>query len=157
MRCVFLMLIIPAFTGLVACANYGKSIEIDRPADPSEVVVYIYRPVTQWRPKTREYPEVLVDGQTVGVLKYKRYIQLSLPPGEHDLKLTGLTEASRWSFRDSEHRLTLDHGEVAYYHLQVRFDESSNQIGSPGMDYNVYFGPVSAEDAVYELRGTEPM
>ena len=157
MRYIFLLLILPLLVSATGCTSYGKSIDVASAAGPGEVVVYIYRPVTQWRPKTREYPEVLVDGNSVGLLKYKHYIQLSLPPGEHKLKLTGLTEASRWSFHDSEHTLRLVPGEAAYYRLQVTFDENSNNIGNPGMDYNVYFGPVRAEEAVYEMRDTAPI
>ena len=49
--------------------------------------------------------------------------------------------------------ITLVAGETVFVRVVVRYDQASNTLGNPGMDYELLVNIASPEDARYELPG----
>ena len=68
--------------------------------------------------------------------------------------LTGLSDRARkWEFRDREVPVTLRAGETVFVKVVVRYDDASNTLGNPGMDYELVVSIANPDDARYELPG----
>ena len=89
---------------LIVCALLG-SCSSPGHFEPTPIVgseaamIYLYRPAASnpgAKPLLLSYPEVMIDGVSHGVLKYNSYRAIELPPGIHDVRLTGLTENCAW-------------------------------------------------------------
>lgn len=132
--------------------------EPQQAADPANGVVYIYRPDGNnpgREPLKYSYPDILLDEQSIGTLKFNKYLVTELKAGEHHIRITGLTKKANWEPRDIEQEMTLAAGEIKYLKLDIRFNMSQMNLGQPGPKYTIFLTPVSPQDAIYEIRETE--
>ena len=128
----------------------------------SGAMLYIYRPEAHTpglaKPLRFSYPEVFVDGKSVGVIAYNRYLAVELAAGTHQIRLTGLTErAKSCEIRDINRKITLQAGESSFLRFRVEYDLSRMNLGQPRAQYSIFLTPVREDDAVYEIRKTTPM
>ena len=148
----FIVALLPFFT--LACAN-SSYFEHTALADTGNAMVYIYRPGGSnpgKKPLVTSYPEILIDGTSAGMLKYKKYLAVELPPGQHEFVATGLTRDARWEPKDRSYTLTVEPGQSYFMRLRVEFNTESMTIGSFRGQYLIHLHPVDESDAVYEIR-----
>tara|TARA_R110002049_G_scaffold222206_4_gene393795 strand:+ start:1029 stop:1535 length:507 start_codon:yes stop_codon:yes gene_type:complete len=129
--------------------------------NPNNTMFYIYRPAASnpglMKPLRYDYPDVLVDGKSIGVLKYNEYLVSELTPGPHTVTVTGLTTASEgWAERDIERSIPMDQGKQVFMKLQVEYDVDHMPLDQLGAKYIINLQPVDGEDAIYEIRNTTP-
>ena len=132
--------------------------EPQQASNPTNGMVYIYRPEADnpgRAPLKYSYPEILIDGQSIGTLKYERHLVTELSAGEHHIRITGLTKKANWEARDIEQDMTLSAGEIKYLKLDVRFNMNEMNLGQPGPKYIIFLTPISPQDAIYEIRETK--
>ena len=142
---------------LGACANTDYFAPVP-PADPDSAVVYLYRPAATnpgKKPLTTSYPEILVDGNSVGVLKYRKHMRLELPAGSYEFVATGLTPDARWEPEDRQYTLQTEAGQVYYMRFRVEFNTANMSIGSFSGQYRIHLHPVNENEAIYQIRETE--
>ena len=149
--------IVVALQFLGGCANsdYFEPTEL---ANTSNSMVYVYRPAAKnpgKKPLTLSYPEVLVDGESAGFLKYKEYLPVELPSGEHEFRITGLTREARWEPKDSKYNLTTEAGKSYFLRFGVEFDVDRMSLGTFRGQYIITLHPVDPDEAVYEIRHTD--
>lgn len=130
-------------------------------SNPDDSMFYIYRPEPSqpglMKPLKFDYPEVLIDGQSIGVLKYNEYLVTELTPGAHDIRITGLTTASRnWAERDIEQVIRPGQQKQVYMKLMVEYDTEKMNLAQMGPKYIIRLIPVDPENALYEIRNTRP-
>lgn len=143
---------------LSGCTGPGY-FEAIPPSSTERSVIYLYRPAADnpgRQPLRFSYPDVLIDEQSVGTLHFNAYRRIELEPGRHNLRITGLTRQAKWEPRDIKQQFSVAPGEVKYLKLDVRFNLSEMNLGSMGPSYLIHVRPMRAEDAVYEIRNTEP-
>ena len=149
--------ILAILTALAGCAN-SDYFEPTPLAEAGNSMVYVYRPAAKnpgKKPLTLSYPEVLVDGDSAGFLKYKEYLPVELTPGEHEFRVTGLTREARWEPKDRKYKLRTEAGESYFLRFGVEFDVDRMSLGTFRGQYIITFYPVDPEDAVYEIRHTD--
>jgi hypothetical protein len=115
----------------------GDSYGYVKPAlsDPGMAQVIVYRPKQSWRERAGSYPEVFINGDSVGTLRYNGYLVHEVAPGAGQLRITGLSPLARkWKFRDRELPVSARAGETLFYRVVVRYDQSSNTLANPGND-----------------------
>ncbi|MBV2131750.1 DUF2846 domain-containing protein [Pseudomonas sp. MAP12] len=120
-------------------------------------VVYLYRPKASnpgMQPLRHSYPDIQIDGFSVGQLKFNTHFPITLQPGKHEIRVTGLTENSKWEPRDIKQNFTVGAGEVRYLKLNVQYNLSEMNLGQPAPSYLVNLVPMRSEDAIYEIRNT---
>lgn len=144
---------------LVLSAGCASSPGYFEPAQPAanEALVYFYRPKADnpgMQPLRGSYPDVQIDGRSVGQLKFNSHFAVSLAPGAHEVRITGLSKVADWEPRDIEQRVTVKAGEVKYLKLDVRFNLSEMNLGQPKPSYLIYLTPMRSSDAQYEIRDT---
>jgi hypothetical protein len=140
------------------CAAPGY-FEAVPPSSGGKSVVYLYRPEANnpgRQPLRFSYPDVLVDEQSVGILEFNSHRRIELEPGNHSLRITGLSREAKWEPRDIKQTMSVAPGEIKYLKLDVRFNLSEMTLGSPGPSYLIHVRPMRPDDAVYEIRNTEP-
>ena len=143
-----------------ACANrdYFDPTPI---AVDGNAMVYLYRPKATTpglaKPLRMSYPEIMVNGESRGFLKYNRYLPVEVSPGEHEFLVTGLTREARWEPRDLSYKLKTEPGKSYFLRLRVEYDTDKMSLGSFKGQYIINFHPVSETDAVYEIRHTDIM
>ncbi|MDD0843982.1 DUF2846 domain-containing protein [Pseudomonas sp. Gutcm_11s] len=143
---------------LGGCAGPGY-FEAIPPSSADQAVIYLYRPEADnpgRQPLRFSYPDVLIDEQSVGTLQFNSYRRIELPAGRHDIRITGLTRQAKWEPRDIKQVVKVAPGEIKYLKLDIRFNLSEMTLGSPGPSYLIHLRPVRPDDAVYEIRNTEP-
>ena len=143
---------------LSACSG-PRHFEPLQPASSDESVLYLYRPKADnpgAQPLRYSYPDMILDGESVGVLKFNTYKHLRLNPGKQLLKATGLTEQARWKEKDKELQFEIKPGEIKYMKLNVQYNLSEMNLLQPGARYFLYITPVDAKAAIYEIRDTNP-
>ncbi|VXC37350.1 conserved hypothetical protein [Pseudomonas sp. 8AS] len=143
---------------LTGCAGPGY-FEAIPPSSPDQAVVYLYRPEADnpgRQPLRLSYPDVLIDEQSVGTLQFNSHRRIELAPGHHTLRITGLTRQAKWEPRDIKQNITVAPGETKYIKLDVRFNLSEMNLGSPGPSYLIHLRPMRPDDAIYEIRNTDP-
>ena len=99
-----------AALGVAGCqTSGGRPFMPESVENPANGRAYVYWPGQRWREKAGKYPEVQIDGVPVGVLHYKTYLKLELPPGKHEFRVTAFSEAANWDVDDKYFttRLTL--------------------------------------------------
>lgn len=129
--------------------------------NPNNTVFYIYRPEAAapslMKPLKFDYPDVLIDGNSIGVLKYDQYLVTELAPGTHTVTITGLTTTSKgWAERDIEETISASQGGQVFMKLQVEYDTQHMTLDQLAPKYIIKLLPVSGEDAQYEIRDTTP-
>lgn len=150
--------LLPLLLSLAGCASPGY-FEAVPPSSPDQAVVYLFRPEADnpgRQPLRFSYPDVLIDEQSVGILPFNTYRRIELPPGRHSIRITGLTRQAKWEPRDVRQNFSVAPGEVKYLKLDVRFNLSEMNLGQPGPSYLIHLRPMRPDDAVYEIRSTEP-
>ncbi|WP_394558773.1 DUF2846 domain-containing protein [Aquipseudomonas alcaligenes] len=143
---------------LSGCAGPGY-FEAVPPSSPDQAVIYLYRPEADnpgRQPLRLSYPDVLIDEQSVGTLQFNSYRRIELAPGRHDIRITGLTRQAKWEPRDIKQVVKVAPGEIKYLKLDVRFNLNEMMLGQPGPSYLIHLRPMRPDDAVYEIRNTEP-
>jgi hypothetical protein len=128
-------------------------------SNPNDTVLYLYRPAATtpglMKPLKYDYPDVLIDGKSIGVLKYDEYLVTELAPGAHTITITGLTTAaSGWSPRDIKQAIPPSQGKEVFMRLKVEYDLDEMNLGQPGAKYIIQLAPVEPENAIYEIRNT---
>jgi hypothetical protein len=150
------LLSILALTALAGCANtdYFDPTPI---ATSGNAMVYMYRPEATnpgKKPLRLSYPEVMVDGNSLGFLKYNEYLALEMAPGKHEFLATGLTPDAKWEPRDRNYTLDVKPGESYYMRFRVEFDTAKMSLGSFKGQYVITLNPINPTDAIYEIRHT---
>jgi hypothetical protein len=126
-------------------------------AGAGNAMVYIYRPEATnpgKKPLRTSYPEVMVDGNSTGFLKYNEHLAMELPPGEHEIVVTGLTRDARWKPEDRKYTLTVEANQSYYMRFRVEFDVAKMSLGTFKGQYIITLHPVDGEEAIYEIRHT---
>lgn len=142
--------------GLSGCAN-SSYFEPTPIATAGNAMVYVYRPAATnpgKKPLRLSYPEVMVDGNSAGFLKYNDYLALELAPGKREFLVTGLTRDAKWEPRDRSYTLDVKPGESYFMRFRVEFDTAKMSLDSFKGQYIISFHPVNEGDAVYEIRHT---
>ena len=148
----FLSLLVVLVNGCQATGEKYEEVQ----SEANKSMIYIYRPNIGIKGKASEYPEVFINDTSLGVLRAKGYMKQELPVGQHEIRITGLTDKANWSFRDIKHTVNVKHESQNYFRLMVRFDpESNNRLLEPGEHYLVFLTPVEPGDAIYEIRNTK--
>ena len=141
---------------LGACSSPGYFEAAQPPADQG--LLYIYRPKADnpgIQPLRFDYPDIQIDGQSVGVLPFNSHFPVTLTPGKHHLRVTGLSRNAKWGPRDIEQTVAIQAGEVKYLKLKVQYNLHEMNLGQPKPSYLLQIMPVRASDAVYEIRATQ--
>lgn len=158
MRALYPALTLLLICGLGACAN-SDYFEKTPLANKENAMVYIYRPGASnpgKKPLITSYPEILVDDNSAGMLKYNHYLTLELPPGEHEIVATGLTRDARWKPEDRRYKLRTEAGQSYFMRFRVEYNTDNMSIGSFRDNYLIHLHPVDESEAVYEIRHTSP-
>lgn len=130
----------------------GESYTAPALQDESKALIVIYRPAQSWRANAGAYPEVFLDGNSMGVIRYQGYLTAEVSPSSRKLLFTGLSPAAHdWEFKDRTLPLRLKPGKTHYYEVIVIYDEKSNVLGRPGMDFTLQIIPSSEKTARYQL------
>jgi hypothetical protein len=143
---------------LIMAGCQGSSyFEATPTAAPDNARVYIYRPAATnpgAKPLRFSYPEVMIDGASKGLLKYKEYLELEIAAGKREFVVTGLTPNAKWKPRDVSYTLTVEPGKTYYMRLRIEYDLDRVVLRNPDTKYLIHLHPVAAKDAVYEIRDT---
>ncbi len=141
---------------LSACSNTPGYFEAQQPAAGSSLL-YLYRPKADnpgIQPLRFSYPDIQLDGRSVGQLPFNSHFAVGLSPGKHTLRVTGLSKKAKWEPRDIEQVFNVSPDEVKYMKLNVQYNLNEMNLGQPSPSYTLFLTPVSASDAVYEIRNT---
>ncbi len=123
-------------------------------------MLYLYRPKADnpgMQPLRMSYPDIQIDGRSVGQLKFNTHMGVGLPPGKHQIRVTGLSKKADWEPRDIEQNFTISPGETKYLKLDVQFNLREMNLGQPTPNYLIFLTPMRSEDAVYQIRDTSPL
>jgi hypothetical protein len=128
-------------------------------ANPENTVFYVYRPAATtpglMKPLKFDYPDILIDGNSIGALKYDQYLVTELTPGPHNITVTGLTTTAKgWADRDIEQAIPVNQGKQVFMKLLVEYDIDDMNLGQTGPKYIINLIPVDSENAKYEIRNT---
>jgi hypothetical protein len=163
----FIVVFLAVLIGIAGCA--GSSAPPNNPVfkptplhSSRDAMLYLYRPEASTpgmtKPLRFSYPEVLVDGKSVGIIEYNRYLSVELSPGEHTIRLTGLTEKAKdWETRDINRTINVRSGKSKFIRFKVEFNLNQMNICQPVPQYKIFLTPVDEGDAIYEIRHTSPM
>ena len=151
---------------LLGCVNGGNSTNTVFQPTPAytkgNAMLYLYRPAASSpgiaKPLRFSYPEVFIDGKSYGPIEYDRYMPIELTPGEHQIRLTGLTaKAKDWERRDIDRTIKVSKGESKFMRFRVEYNLAEMNLGQPKSQYSIFLTPVREEDAIYEIRKIKPM
>jgi hypothetical protein len=101
------------------------------------------------------YPDVQIDGTRVGQLTFNSHFAVNLAPGQHSVRITGLSKTANWEPRDIQQTFTVKPGEIKYLKLSVAYNLSEMNLGQPKPSYLIQLRPMRSDDAVYEIRDTQ--
>jgi hypothetical protein len=142
-----------------ACAGPGYFEPVE-PLHDDEAIVYVYRPKSDnpgLQPLRFSYPDILVNGESAGLLKFNRHMAIRVVSGKHVLKATGLTRIAKWKPKDRELEFQVTPGEIKYVKLKVDYDSRNIGLGKPKAEYIVRLTPMDSDSAIYEIRETDEM
>ncbi|HSC84975.1 MAG TPA: DUF2846 domain-containing protein [Pseudomonas sp.] len=151
--------LLPLILSLLAGCTGPGYFEALPASSPELATLYLYRPEADnpgRQPLRFSYPDVLIDEQSVGTLQFNSHRRVELQPGRHTLRITGLSRQASWEPRDIKQNFTVAAGEIKYIKLDVRFNMSEMTLGSYGPSYLIHLRPMRPDDAIYEIRNTEP-
>ncbi|WP_439106119.1 DUF2846 domain-containing protein [Congregibacter sp.] len=146
------LLLLATISGGCANTSYFEPTPL---ADSANAMVYVYRPGGSnpgKKPLVTSFPEILVDGDSVGMLKNKKYLAVELAPGTREFVATGLTREARWEPKDRMYALELEAGESYFLRLGVEFNTRAMTIGSFTGQYIINLHHIDESDAIYEIR-----
>ena len=156
MKRILPLLPILVLIGLSGCAN-SAYFEPTPISTAGKAMVYVYRPAATnpgTKPLRLSYPEVMVDGNSAGFLKYNQYLALEVDPGKRAFLVTGLTRGAKWEPKDRSYTLDVKPGASYFMRFRVEFDTAKMSIDSFKGQYIITLHPVDEVDAVYEIRHT---
>lgn len=142
---------------LSACAGAGTAghFQAQQPAADSSLL-YLYRPTADnpgLQPLRFAYPDIQLDGRSIGQLPFNSHFAAGLSPGQHKIRITGLSQKANWELPDIEQSFSVSAGEVKYLKLDVRHSYEMD-VGQSTPDYQVFLTPMGASDALQEIRTT---
>ena len=123
---------------------------------PGNGKVYVYWPGQRWGEKSGQAAEIRIDGVPVGLLYYKRYLELELPGGAHRFSLSGESPEANWDGPAQSFTARVEAGRNLYIRLLVKYDQTSNRLGQGGMQYVIHFLPRGESEARREMAGLRP-
>ncbi|RLA01898.1 MAG: hypothetical protein DRQ42_02080 [Gammaproteobacteria bacterium] len=138
-----------------ACSG-PKYFEAVQPTDDNSIL-YVYRSKVKgvlFQPLSSSYPDLILDGESVDVLKANTHRAIPIKPGKHHLRVTGLTKKAKWDQKDKELSFKIKPGEIKYLKINVQYDIDEINHVSTMNKRAIYITPVDAEDAIYEIRET---
>lgn len=144
---------------LAGCAGSRSAFQLQTPQVAGNAMLYLYRPEASTpglaKPLRLSYPEVLVDGRSVGTIAYNSYLPIELQPGKHRIRLTGLTaQAKDWEPRDIDQVVTVRAHQNNFLRFRVDYNLREMNLLQPKSQYIILLTPVDEEDAQYEIRHT---
>ncbi len=158
MRRRLCLLALPLLLSATGCSSPGY-FEAVQPSTSQRAVVYLYRPEATtpglMKPLRYDYPDLQIDGQSIGTLKYNKHRWVELAPGQHSLRITGLSQIAKWESRDITYPFTVTPGEIKYLKLDVQYKLDEMVLGQPAPRYLIRVIPQRGEEAVYEIRQTQ--
>ena len=128
-------------------------------SDPDKALVYVYWPKASnpgKKPMRYSYPDIQVDGSSIGVLHYNQYLVKEMEPGSREFIATGLSPLADWNQGEAKYALTLEAGKTHYLRLGVEYNTDNMSIGSFKGQYRIHLHPVDYQEAVYEIREASP-
>lgn len=135
--------------------QHNAYFEAAEPSSPDKALVYLYRPKATnpgKKPLVMSYPDILVDGDSVGVLRYNEYLTLELEPGQREFVATGLTQTANWKPKNVSYKIKLEAGQRYFMRLRVEYNTDHMTIGSFRDQYLIHMHPVDESEALYEIR-----
>jgi len=152
------ILALSVLLSLAGCSSPGYF----EPQAPSNgySMLYLYRPKADnpgMQPLRMSYPDIQIDGRSVGQLKFNTHMGLGLTPGKHQIRVTGLSKEADWEPRDIEQNFSIGLGETKYLKLDVQFNLREMNLGQPAPSYSIFLTPMRSEDAVYQIRDTSSL
>jgi len=152
-----LLLLLPISVLINGCQSTNKAEGNQYKVDESgsnTSAIYLYRPNGGHKGKSLEYPEVFIDGLSLGVMKAKGYMMKEVSAGKHEIRITGATNKADWSFPEIKRTINVRPDSKNYFRLMVRFDMDSNQLLGLMMEHLVFLTPVEPDEAIREMKGT---
>jgi hypothetical protein len=138
---------------LSACESNSKAYTPTLITKPGNAKLFVYWPAQRWGEKSGRAPEIQLDGVPMGLLRYRRYIEIETAAGTYELKMTGDSEASNWNGPERAFPAKLVAGENLFVRLLVKYDQESNRLGQGAMGYSITFLPRAEADALVEMNG----
>ncbi len=138
---------------LAACESTPTPYTPTLISKPGNAKLFVYWPGQRWGEKSGRSPEIQLDGVPLGLLSYKRYLEIEMAAGTYELKMTGDSEASNWNGPERAFPAKLVAGENLYVRLLVKYDQETNRLGQGAMSYAVTFLPRAEADALLEMNG----
>ena len=120
---------------------------------PGNGKLFVYWPGQRWGEKSGRSPEIQIDGEPLGLLRYNSYLDIEISPGTYELKLSGDSEASNWNGPERSFPAKVVAGENLFVRLLVKFDQEPNRLGQGAMGYTVTFLPRAEAEALLEMDG----
>lgn len=148
----FLAVLMLALLGACGSTPYFEERAL---SDPAKALVYVYRPKASnpgKKPMRYSYPDIRVDGESAGVLRYNEYLATELEPGSREFVATGLSPLADWNQGEARYTLTLDAGKTYYLRLQVEYNTDNMSLGTFKGQYFIHLHPVDHSEAVYQIR-----
>ena len=99
---------------------------------------------------------MILDGESIGFMKFKSHKYIKIEPGSHVLTATGLTKGSKWKPMDKQLKFQIHRGETKYIKLDVQYNMDNIRITQSGPKHRIFLTPMNANSAVYEIRETSP-
>ncbi len=138
---------------LAACSSTPKPFTPTLITKPGNGKLFVYWPGQRWGEKSGRAPEIQLDGVPMGLLTYKRYIEMELAPGTYELKMTGDSDESNWDGPERAFPAKVVAGENLYVRLMVKYDQDTNRLGQGALGYVVNFLPRAEGQALLEMDG----
>ena len=155
---ILFSLVVLLLVSLNGCSSPGH-FQPASPASQDDALLYLYRPKADnpgAQPLRRSYPDMILDGNSIGVLKFKEYKTVSIKPGDHTLTATGLTPQASWRPVDKGLKFKIQAGETKYIKLDVQYNIKDMHVLQSGAEYLIFLTPMKANSAIYEIRETSP-
>jgi len=148
-----MLIILISCLAVAACTSSPTPYTPTLITKPGNGKLFVYWPGQRWGEKSGSAPEIQLDGVPVGLLKYKRFIEIEMAPGTYELKMTGESELSNWNGPERAFPAKVVAGENLYVRLLVKYDQETNRLGQGAMGYAVTFLPRAESEALLEMDG----
>ena len=113
-------------------------------------IIYIYRPSKFFQGGT--WPTVFIDGEERFTLKNSGYIYLSLPEGNHKIRIGSSSILSNWAAEDLEFNLYVKNGQQSFYRFDLEFGGVSGAGSYMSISGSVGLTKVDKETAIKEIE-----
>lgn len=148
-----IIIILISCLAIAACASSPTPYTPTLITKPGNGKLFVYWPGQRWGEKSGSTPEIQLDGVPVGLLKYKRYIEIEVAPGTYELKVTGESDASNWNGPERAFPAKVVADENLFVRLLVKYDQETNRLGQGALGYTVMFLPRAQSEALLEMDG----